>query len=633
MPLPGYVFDCQRCWPEPVDSPALGTDTTPADTKLPPDQWFWLPSWRRTLAPAPSAEPARWLVLHGADDASRELVAALERRGDTVDILTREQVRAAPEGGCEGLRAALGELAERGRFPERIVSLWPLSAPTDDIGVPTATAETFDLARALTMHGGADPLHVWVVTQDAVQVDAENVYPESATLLGPCLVLSQENPHITCRVLDIRTDSPQALARRVLGECAAARPDDASIVAWRGTRRWVPNYEQVEVPAAREGGSRLRSGGVYLVTGGLGRIGLELAERLAALPATVILTTRGEVPPGDGADGHPDWAALAESQAQTDERRELFARLRDLEAAGGRVLLDRLDMADADDVERALHAAVRRFGRLDGVFHAAGLAELAYLPQLSGELVEREFAPKVAGLRHLDRSIGRLAERGLAAPEFVVLFSSIAGVLGGLAMGAYMAANRFMDTFAAADPRRHGVDWIVIDWDDWDFDYAGEQIEAYTAAGVDRFAMSAQEGVAALDRVLALGGPANLLVSTRPLPPRLQKWVAQHVGDPDADGSGSDASGAPADTDFPDTPDSPGTDLERRLTAIYAKVLGVPQIGLDDNFFDLGGDSLLAAQILSQLRRTLAVDGRVQLGDVFGHPSVSALAGHIESVR
>lgn len=634
VPLPDYAFDGQRCWPSAADAPdapALGAAQAAAQTKLPIDDWFCLPSWRRTLPPTsePTAtEPSepteptatesadatdeagnavRWLVLHDDDGLGRDLRSALLDRGDSVTSLRRAEVRGAPDT----LPALLRSLAEQGRFPNRIISLWPLSPPADDGGVPAATAEMVDLARALTRHGGTDPLHVWVITDDAVQVDAEHVHPETATLLGPCLVLSQENPHITCRVLDVRGDH----LPRVLRECTTERPDAASIVAWRGGHRWVPAYEPAPVPAVTA--SRLRPGGVYLVTGGLGRIGLVLAEHLAALPATVVLTTRSEVPGDD-----PNWAALAEGAADSDTRGR-YARLRDLEAAGGRVVLLQADMADAAGVERALSHTVETFGRLDGVLHAAGLAELAYLPDLSDDVVQREFAPKVAGLRHLDRAIGRLAERGRPTPEFVVLFSSIAGVLGGLAMGAYMGANRFMDAFAGAEPRRHGVDWVVVNWDDWDFDYSTEQTAAYTGAGVDRFAMTPQEGIEVLERVLALGEPAQLLISTRPLPARLTEWVDQHVTDAGITTDSPDVEGEP------EVDDDGGGSLERQLAGVYERVLGVPHVDPQDNFFDLGGDSLLAAQILAQLRRTLSINGQLQLQDIFSRPSVAALADHL----
>lgn len=302
-----------------------------------------------------------------------------------------------------------------------------------------------------------------------------------------------------------------------------------------------------------------------------------------------------------------------------------------MRAGDADVLLVQADAGREGDLARAVEATIERCGRLDGVFHAAGLAELTYLSDIDDALVEREFAPKVAGLLDLERAVATSREAG-TGPEFVVLFSSIAGTLGGLAMSAYMGANRFMDAFAQAQPRRHGADWIAIAWDDWDFDYSTQQIEAYTATGADRFAMSPAEGLEALERVLALRTPVQLLVSTRPLAPRLQQWVDQPAplpaGADGVDGADTKSGGA----DGASNGDAGGTGMEGRLIGVYKKVLGVDHVGVDDNFFELGGDSLLAAQILAQLRSTLGLAGQVQLSDVFTQPSVGQLAHHLESV-
>ncbi|PIE28050.1 MAG: hypothetical protein CSA58_01065 [Micrococcales bacterium] len=286
------------------------------------------------------------------------------------------------------------------------------------------------------------------------------------------------------------------------------------------------------------------------------------------------------------------------------------------------------DMAQQADVDRMLDQTIERFGRVDGVLHAAGLAHLMYLPELTSDIVEGEFASKVYGLRHLDQSIARLSRNG-QAPGFVLVFSSIAAILGGLAMGAYAPANRFMDAFVQAGPTRAGTDWITVNFDDWDFDYDTEQVAAYAEGDLGRFAMSEQEGLQVLDHLLVQDGPEHLVISTRALEPRLRQWVDQNEG---------------VDATAPDEPTAPGhpaeagtSTLQAIVCTVYQQVLGVSEVGADDNFFDLGGDSLLAAQILANLRRALkeaglAVDARtLQLRDVFSYPSVGELTAHLES--
>lgn len=679
IPLPGYAFARDRCWPTDMGGgglPGSASSTAPAaaDVKTSLDQWFHLPSWRRTLPPvlaaadvADSTDPVasvasspensadsvtNWLLLVSTEGVGARLgaslAASLRGRGAAVTTVEPDRTGGAGDAVMLGadadhatvaptaaaLESLLTTLAEQGRRPDRIVHLWSLSDDADadqakelvaDPRSPRGTLEATHLATALTRVAFAEPVQLWMVTAGAQQVDGERADALASTLLGPALVVSQENPSLACHVIDLglddlaQTDSESDLAHTILRECAATDPDDAFVVAWRGGRRWVRTYEQVEVGP---GDLRLRAGGVYLVTGGLGRIGRTLAEHLASRQATVVLTTRGEVT--DAGDLLVDRAGDAGEESTS----EFLARLR---AGDADVLLVQADAGREGDLARAVEATIERCGRLDGVFHAAGLAELTYLSDIDDALVEREFAPKVAGLLDLERAVATSREAG-TGPEFVVLFSSIAGTLGGLAMSAYMGANRFMDAFAQAQPRRHGADWIAIAWDDWDFDYSTQQIEAYTATGADRFAMSPAEGLEALERVLALRTPVQLLVSTRPLAPRLQQWVDQPAplpaGADGVDGADTKSGGA----DGASNGDAGGTGMEGRLIGVYKKVLGVDHVGVDDNFFELGGDSLLAAQILAQLRSTLGLAGQVQLSDVFTQPSVGQLAHHLESV-
>ena len=243
-------------------------------------------------------------------------------------------------------------------------------------------------------------------------------------------------------------------------------------------------------------------------------------------------------------------------------------------------------MADTGDVQRLCDETLDRFGVISGIFHAAGVADLHYLPDLKPEICEQEFAPKLYGVLNLERTISQLSHK----PEFVVLFSSMAAILGGLAMTAYTAANRFMDAFVQAHPRRHGVAWLSINWDDWDFTYTKEQIAASEKTQAAQYAMTPAEGIAALERILAYGRPMQLLVATRPLEARINQWLHQQTavsGDATLDVNAA----VPTDTDNTDA-------LEQCIAGVYQEVLGLPSVDMEDNFFDLGGDRLLASQIL-----------------------------------
>jgi acyl carrier protein len=165
------------------------------------------------------------------------------------------------------------------------------------------------------------------------------------------------------------------------------------------------------------------------------------------------------------------------------------------------------------------------------------------------------------------------------------------------------------------------VAWLSINWDDWDFTYTKEQIAAYEKTQAAQYAMTPADGIAALERILAYGRPMQLLVTTRPLKARITQWLHQHTAVSGAADRDVDAV-APMDIDD-------ASALEQRIAGVYQEVLGLPSVEAEDNFFDLGGDSLLASQILLQLRRQLPQAVSVQLHAIFDHPTVRDMAKHV----
>jgi hypothetical protein len=284
-----------------------------------------------------------------------------------------------------------------------------------------------------------------------------------------------------------------------------------------------------------------------------------------------------------------------------------------------------LDLTSKAQCEALLPELARRYGRLGGIFHAAGLAQLASLGDIGAGLLEAELEPKALGTANLKAAIERVwAVRGIS-PRFVMTFSSLAAVLGGLGMAAYACANRVMDALAAS-PGPGGTRWIPVRWDDWDFAYGKEQVGAYaqTRAGMS---IAPEEGLAAIEAILGEPSLRDVLVSATPLEPRLERWVNRAPASavlPDGPAPLDAGSGVPSAI-------SGLTPEEECVRAAYAKVLGAENAGLDDNFFELGGDSLLATQIVLELGRSLGRPAGLRITDVFDCPSIRKLAARLSA--
>ncbi|WP_163336423.1 type I polyketide synthase [Desulfopila sp. IMCC35008] len=678
IPLPVYPFDGQSCWKDNRTQSSWNTTREPLIQSPAACGQFgkitdiskrgYIPSWTRSLPPlnnehSGSAHQISWLLFMEDDQEegttlSSQLVERLEAAGDTVIQVRQSYHPFNVENGKYFLNPSnpdeygllFNTLRQEGNSPQRVIDFWTLTGKEPDRGSTLAGTyyHALYLAKAVSDPKHLETVDIWLVTDKTVQVSQENTNPLKSTLFGPAIVLPQENPHIACRLLDVEISQKDedagsnGMVDNLLQEFRVITPDPEPVIAYRGPHRWVQRYEQTVLPPVfGKSGRRMRRGGIYIITGGMGRIGRTLAGHLASLSAKIILTCRGDFP------SPCRWQELHDNPQTDPELQKAISRLLELEAAGAELVVIRTDMSKPDEVKRLLQTAVERFGVIDGVFHAAGVANLRYLPEINYDISESEFAPKIQGLYNLQQAVEDCKKITGKSPSFVLLFSSLASILGGYSMTAYTAANRVMDSFAQQFSGGPDPAWISVNWDDWDFAYTKEQVSAYehTAA---KFAMSPAEGIETLERILSMPSITQMLVSTRSLAPRIEQWLHQQTLESAPEksnlqtGEHEYATGLevslPAETmqncscnnakEQPETP--PGATVmshtEDIVLQIYRNQLEYPDMAADDNFFQVGGDSLQASQILMKLRRSLGERGDfLKLSSIFDYPSVREL--------
>lgn len=484
------------------------------------------------------------------------------------------------------------------------------------------------LVQALNGVSGRPDCRMWLVADGLHQVTgAEDVMPLKAVLNGPGRVTPREHPDIACRTVDLVLDGPEAVRQGVenlLKEFSV--PPAHAVVAYRASYRWTQTYVPAPLPPASSQPPVLREDGVYVITGGTGGIGLALAEHLAAPGRRIALLARTPLPPQE------EWPGVTEHQYGRGTARTVRRLLRVL-GLGTEVMTLPVDVTDRDAVHTAVDRIAARWGAVHGVFHAAGKGGGGLIQLKRAEEAALVLAPKVRGTLNLEEALAP------HAPDFLCLFGSNAANVGDLGLVDYVAANAFLDAYAQSRTPWRRV--VTIDWGPWQD--AGMAVEAglpeplakLRAEDVAQRGMPPAQALDALDRVLTSAAEPQLIVS----PTDVNVLVATAFTLPStaagADGRLSEILGE-GQSPRPDVATQyvpPRGETEQRICAAWQEALGVDRVGVQDSFFDLGGNSLVAIQLvprinsalgasltMAQLYEALTVAGLARLVDGEGRP-------------
>ena len=203
-------------------------------------------------------------------------------------------------------------------------------------------------------------------------------------------------------------------------------------------------------------------------------------------------------------------------------------------------------------------------------------------------------------------------------PGFCALTSSLSSILGGLGFGAYAAANRYMDAFAEAANRRNSR-WLSIASDAWAF--------TESRSALADLAMTADEGVHAIERVIESAPSPRVAISTASLDARLDRYVRRAPAREEVRPAALTTYARPTGIDF----EPPADDAERLLAEVWQEMIGVDRVGRDDDFFKLGGHSLLATRVIAHVKQRCGVE--LALKAFFERPRLKELAERVSELR
>ncbi|MCR8981707.1 type I polyketide synthase [Brevibacillus laterosporus] len=480
------------------------------------------------------------------------------------------------------------------------------------------------LTKALLEHNIHEEIEILLVAPYVYELNEqqEYIHPHYATMFGLGKVVSQEYPHLLCRALDIDKFTSGDTILAELG-----RKDKDYLVVHRNNQRFVEEFYECNLDDVATDSIEIRENGVYVITGGLGAIGLEMANYLASQASVnLVLINRSSLPSKEL------WGQV-EQQTQPKLYRQITA-IRKIESLGSNVTVVSADISDQDELQAVLTQVRSQFTTINGIIHSAGVAGEGFILRKEEVSSQPVLSPKVRGtwlLHHLTKD---------DQLDFMVLFSSINSLYGGVGQGDYTAANAYLDAFTSLR-NRHTGKTLTINWAAWK--EVGMAVEYGANHDLGFFkSLSTHNAIQAFQQVLhkrmkrvtiAEINYDNTLDQMDTLTFNLEKPIISKLTKMSR--LKEIKQGAVTSQALPDVMVS-GRNAgesysvnERLLAQVFCLELGLDEINIYDDFFSLGGDSIIAVKIVNSIQKYL--NKNIGISEIFQNLTIFALAAHLSS--
>jgi len=639
IPLPTYSFDRYRYWFDGnlfAMAQKMFTGEDSLNKKKNMADWFYVPVWKQSTLDIPGANRgstgSHTLFFMAQNDFGAHLAEKLKQCAGQVTIVKigsgfikeSDGVYLVNPNDDSDYDKLFKELNQLRSVPDVIVHSWNVTgnnpAGLDFSEIDSIQAVGYhsliNIARSIGKECILDKVQLKVLSDNMQSVTGiEELSPGKSTVLGVVKVIPQEYANISCNSIDIVLPDPgtvqyEKLFDRLIPELMTESGD--IVIAYRGIHRWIQLFEPVRLEESPGAPPRLKDGGVYLITGGLGAIGLAMSEYLArTVRAGLILVSRSAL-------NGEEWKAR---------------KLQELENLGADVMVLSADVSDREKMQEVVLQAKNRFGHIDGIIHSAGVPDGAMIQRRTRDTSESVFKTKMKGPLVLDAVLND----NKIKPDFIIYCSSLASILSPFGQVGYSAANNFLDSYSHYKTIKDGVFTVSINWDTWkDSGMAVETVSKITMKqgnpdyrSVLSHGIVSSEGQEVFSRILEVSWP-QIAVSTRNLNTLIKGLLtARHEGANSADGPDGGKISAvlhprPA---IGATYIAPGSSLEKIIANTWEEVLGLEKVGVNDNFFEVGGDSIKIIELNHKLKTVLNREIPVQI--MFSYSTVASLSRYL----
>lgn len=624
VPLPLYPFARDEYWIERGIRNRKISD---------PSRWFYLPYWKRQQIKSclPILSGKSVLVLCDSCVLSSALVEKLRRLEANVSVVNagreffkKENKRYSIRPGNDSdFNLLMRDLESDGKFPDIILHMWNCSEQDlsfEETQVRGLYALVSFCKSSIKIKGTVSS-HLAIICNGIANVSGnEVVHPNKSALLGIAQVYPKEYEGAICQLIDI--DHTSDVTMNVNGILHELGVNHSSEVAIRRMRRYVKDYAPHQLTDDQLVLHRIADNKNYLIIGGLGNFGMELCEFITENhKANIFLMTRSSFPKSS------EWNSWIEEKGLENSISRKIVKIKEMSGKGSSVTVVQGDVSNVEDLRAVRKRIQGEYGPISGVIHAAGVVENGMIANKTVESFGPVFAAKVYGTRNVCEVF--LKDN----PEFIVLCSSMNSIIGGLGQIDNTAANAFVDAFAEYCVSQGYANVFAINWGAVNEararNYATSHLFMNLSQEHTKNKMTKEEIFDVYRRLFSTHLGPRVVVSTIDFNEVIKNWnrVASLKELVKAVNLSKKSRKRIVANEFKE----PLSEMEKRIARYWQDLLGIDQIGLDDDFFELGGNSLVAIQFIGKLTDELPI--KIHAMSIYEYPTLETFATYAEELE
>ncbi len=626
--IPYYQFERNRCW---VETP----QTSSAIDLISSQNLLYEIKWQKTqLTGENYFMQGSIIVFTNNEETSSEVISLLENQN-----LNVIQVRLGKEFAKESEDKYIINNNQEGyiRFFQNISNrkiskiLHMLSANSKELASvndlelsqQNGIYSLFYITKAILHCSITDNIDIVLVSSYVNKVIGTEVLinPQNATMFGFAKVVSKEHFNLNCKCFDIdKNVNAEDISKMLFGTSSYFQ------IAYREGSQYIESLEEFDIATTEADKVEVRKNGVYIITGGTGGIGLEIGKFIASKnKVRLILINRSKFPE------KKFWDKILSDNLDLNLS-DKIKKIIQIEKLGTEVVILAADISKEVEAAEILFSLRANYGKINGIIHAAGNPGLGFIAEKKEEQIETVMCPKVNGTWILDR----LTQKDEL--DFFILFSSASTIYGGLGDSDYTAANSFLDSFASWR-NQMGRKTLTINWTAWKETGMGKGInkEGYFKLLETYKAIYGFETIINKKIERAIIGTINyesneasqVLHDEKLFGIKLSQSIIEKIKKNKKKSFIEDNKENFKNVKLTGKNNGNYTKTEEVVAQVWGSLLGYVEININDNFYELGGDSLIATRIINIL---IKETGKIlEISEFFRNLSIIELANCLDS--